>query len=147
MSTRSRIGYVDPKTGLIHSSYCHFDGYPSHVGMTLKTHYKDLKKIRRLIALGSISCLGQHVSWRTAPKPWVTQNYYGNGDAFTPVTKHTFDTPIKDVTRAYHRDRNEPWDHCKPSVDSIMLDLQEWNYLYDSGEWRYKMSGGTWQVL
>lgn len=141
MGTRSRIGYVDPKTNMIHSIYCHWDGYLSNNGRLLRDHYKDLKKVKRLIALGDISSLEKHVSWRTAPKPFVNRNWrdheaYANTPQF--VEKHTGETPVKDVTVAYHRDNGEAWERVKPHVDGIMLDRQEYNYLYRSGHWFYR---------
>jgi hypothetical protein len=149
MSTRSRIGYADPKTGLIHSIYCHWDGYLSNNGRILRDHYKDMKKVKRLIALGSLSSLEANVSWRTVPKPFVNR-YWREGDAtIRPqfVEKHTFDTPVKDVTVAYHRDRGEAWDTVKPEVDSIMMDLQEYNYLFKKGHWYYKCYKMNWTPI
>lgn len=139
MSTRSRIGYVDPKTNMVHSIYCHWDGYLSNNGRILRDHYKDLKKVKRLVALGCLSSLEKHVSWRTAPKPFVNR-YWREGDTSRPqfVDKHTYETPVKDVTVAYHRDRGEDWDSVKPEVDSIMLDRQDYNYLYRAGQWYYR---------
>jgi len=139
MSTRGRIGYVDPKTGLIHSIFCHWDNYLSGTGRILRDHYKDMKKVKRLIALGSLSSLEANVSWRTVPKPFV-HRYWREGSTHHVhfVEKHTYDTPVKDVVVAYHRDRNEPWDSVKPEVDSIMLDRQEYNYLFRKGQWFYR---------
>ncbi len=138
MSTRSRIGYQDPKTGFIHSVFCHWDGYLSNNGRILRDHYKDMKKVKRLIALGSLSSLEANVSWRTVPKPFV-HRYYREGNNYAQfVDKHTYDTPVKDVVVAYHRDRNEPWDSVKPDVESIMLDRQEYNYLFRKGQWFYR---------
>jgi len=138
MSTRSRIGYQDPKTGFIHSVFCHWDGYLSNNGRILRDHYKDMKKVKRLIALGSLSSLEANVSWRTVPKPYVYR-YYCEGNNYAQfVDKHTYDTPVAGVVVAYHRDRNEPWDSVKPDVESIMLDRQEYNYLFRKGQWFYR---------
>lgn len=148
MGTRSRIGYVDPKTNMVHSIYCHWDGYLSNNGRILRDHYKDLKKVKRLIALGSLSSLEKHVSWRTAEKPFV-HRYWRVGDTHRPqfVEKHTYETPVKDVTVAYHRDRGETWDSVKPEVDSIMLDRQEYNYLYKNGQWYYQCYKMDWTPI
>ena len=56
MSTRSFIGYV--KDNKIIGVYCHWDGYVSNNGKILYQHYKDIKKIKKLIDLGYLSCLG-----------------------------------------------------------------------------------------
>lgn len=60
MATRSRIA-IKTKEG-IKSIYCHWDGYPEGVGVTLKNFYKTPKKVKELIALGSISVLDVKVA-------------------------------------------------------------------------------------
>jgi hypothetical protein len=37
--------------------FCHWDGYPEHVGKMLKEHYNTPKKVEELISLGDIDCL------------------------------------------------------------------------------------------
>lgn len=147
MSTRSRIGYVDPKTGMIHSIYCHWDGYLSNNGRILRDHYKDMKKVKRLIALGSISSLEANVSWRTVPKPFVNRYWRPENGKEQFVDKHTYETPVKGVVVAYHRDRGENWDECKPDVDSIMRDCHDYNYLFRKGKWYYKCYKMEWTPI
>jgi hypothetical protein len=102
MATRSVIVIPTPEdtenpwTGI----YCHWDGYPAGVGATLRQHYTDDEKVAALIKLGSISALGPLVE----PPPV-------DPDAGTPP--HAFDTPVKGVTIAYHRDRDEPLMHFR----------------------------------
>ena len=60
MSTRSRIG-LERANGMVESVYCHFDGYPNGVGRTLLTHWRNWRKVERLIRLGNISVLGPEV--------------------------------------------------------------------------------------
>ena len=149
MSTRSRIGYQDPKTGFIHSVFCHWDGYLSNNGRILRDHYKDMKKVKRLIALGSLSSLEANVSWRTVPKPFV-HRYWREGSTHHVqfVEKHTYDTPVKGVTVAYHRDRGEDWKDVKPDVESRMTDLQEYNYLFRKGQWFYRTENmKVWKLI
>ena len=57
MSTRCRIG-IKNQDETITSIYCHYDGYPEHVGKILVENYKDETKIRKLMELGDISSLG-----------------------------------------------------------------------------------------
>ena len=147
MDTRGRIGYVDPKTGLIHSVYIHWDNYLSHTGRILRDHYKDMKKVKRLIALGNLSSLEANVSLRTVPKPWVNRYWRPENGRDQHVQKHTYDTPVKDVVVAYHRDRGEDWETCKPRVDSIMMDLQDYNYLFEKGQWYYKCYKMNWTPI
>lgn len=110
MSTRAHIGYIENNT--IHYIYCHFDGYPEHVGRILQESYTDPEKIKQLIALGDISSLGPKLA------PEIGE-------------KHDFSNPAKDVTVAYHRDRGEDWDFTKPQTTMApeAFFRQEYNYL------------------
>ena len=56
MSTRSRIA-IENQNGSVTSVYCHFDGYISGVGKTLKEYYTTQDKVEALIELGDISSL------------------------------------------------------------------------------------------
>lgn len=98
MSTRSLIAI---KSGDVFKSiYCHYDGYPSGVGKVLNQHYTDVDKINKLIALGSISILGEHVE---TDQP------------------HSFDRPVAGVTVAYHRDRLEEFDPPETNFSTAQL--------------------------
>lgn len=48
MSTRSTIA-LQRQDGSIVCVYCHWDGYPSGNGKILLRHYKDVKKVSRLV--------------------------------------------------------------------------------------------------
>lgn len=87
MSTRSAI--IMKQGDIYVGIYCHYDGYPEGVGKVLLEHYSDPEKVARLIALGSISSLGERVE---------------------PLGEHSFDAPEEGTTVAYHRDRGEEWD-------------------------------------
>lgn len=52
MATRSLIG-INTDEG-IRAIYCHFDGYPDHVGTILCTHYATAERVEALISLGCI---------------------------------------------------------------------------------------------
>ena len=56
MATRALIG-MQAENG-IKTMYCHWDGYPAHVGTILLTHYTDTAKVAQLVELGYVSCLG-----------------------------------------------------------------------------------------
>lgn len=58
MATRSNIGYVD-NDGTIQASYCHWYGYPEGVGKVLLDNYDTLEMIQDLVAMGSMSSLGE----------------------------------------------------------------------------------------
>jgi hypothetical protein len=58
MATRSLIGIRLP-SGNLRGIYCHFDGYPTGVGETLKEHYTEGNRVEQLLKLGDISFLGE----------------------------------------------------------------------------------------
>lgn len=125
MSTRSEICIVD-KNGKVRGIYCHFDGYLSGVGKTLKNYYKDEKTVNKLIDLGDISTLGKKID----PDP---------------SKEHNFDNRQKDVTTAYHRDRGEPLSIDKAkSLDELIRDIIsnstiEYLYIFKNGKWHYRV--------
>jgi hypothetical protein len=113
MATRSTIGIQnDDKT--IDYIYCHWDGYPANNGVLLLNNYNTEDKIRELIALGSISSLGNRIE--------PSEN-----------EKHSFNNPIKNITVSYHRDRGEKLliNHAKNELD---INDEEYNYLWKNGE-------------
>jgi hypothetical protein len=64
MSTRARIFKAYPTQSgeyILDGVYCHFDGYPSHVGKILKDYYQDESKIDTLISLGNMSYLDKEI--------------------------------------------------------------------------------------
>ena len=60
MSTRSSIT-VQTAENKWKSIYCHYDGYPSGVGQTLKDHYSSQEKAEALIAMGDCSQLADTI--------------------------------------------------------------------------------------
>ena len=121
MSTRSHVGISTIEEGInyVKYVYCHFDGYTINgVGQMLFEHYKDEEKVKELISLGDISFLEKNIN------PSKDSN-------------HSFDTPEKDVTVFYHRDRGD--EENKPYK---IYDFQyypdkmiEYVYLFENGEW------------
>lgn len=121
MATRSRIGIENPD-GTVTSVYCHWDGYPEYNGRILVEYYNTEDRARRLVELGAISTL------RSRPEP--------RGEEC-----HSFDTPIRDVTVAYHRDRGEEFSQQQhTSVEQYFKgDIEEYGYLFtQEGEWLVK---------
>ena len=120
MSTNSTIGIM--REDGIHAIYCHWDGYPSHNGKILLEHYASKEKVDELIALGNISSLGEAV----APPEGA---------------EHSFDSPLKGATVAYHRDRGE--EYRKPTRYLTAGDFRRdsrrncaaYAYVYRDGEW------------
>jgi hypothetical protein len=124
MSTHSRIG-MEQEDGSVKSIYCHFDGYPSHNGKILNESFKDHDKVKSLIDLGDISILGAEV---------------------VPTGDHTFSSPQKGVTVAYHRDRGESHNSNKDKSVSSFFASQNESFIYmltQEGEWLVKRSGSN----
>lgn len=57
MATRSFIATYNGDTHEYTSIYCHWDGYPQGVGVTLRDHYDSDRRAQALVAIGDISCL------------------------------------------------------------------------------------------
>ena len=145
MATRSRIG-IENEDGTVSSIYCHWDGYVSHHGPLLHTHYTDREKVKALIELGSISVLAQEVE----PPSILDDNDIAGkkGESmlkrFGAIGTHSFDNPLPGVTVAYHRDRGE--DYIEPRInkslrDYLLADNEEYRYVFTlEGEWRVRRS-------
>lgn len=144
MSTRSNIGILN-ENNTITWIYCHFDGYPSHVGKILYENYNNEKKIRELLNLGDISSLGKTLE----PHPLIKK--YGFDAILNPNVpeeekKETEDTYYSDkYTSAYHRDRKEDL-IINTASDEIQYSKDfgiNFKYLFKDGKWYYNYSDGT----
>ena len=87
MSTRS---YITMKTGddTYRGVYCHYDGYLEYNGRLLLEHYNTQERVEKLLSLGCISSLKEKLEPEAG-------------------SRHCFDTPDKDVTVFYGKDRGE----------------------------------------
>lgn len=125
MGTRSFIGkrHAD---GHVTGIYCHWDGYPSHNGRILRDHYTTEDQMDALLALGSLSVLGEnigkrhdfntHDSTKGRTKGWCLA--YGRDRGETDVAAQTFENVEAFCTAA-----RESW--------------AEWAYIFDPerGKW------------
>lgn len=57
MATRSFISRFNPETEMYESIYCHWDGYPQGVGVTLRDNYSYGDEPAVLMTFGDISSL------------------------------------------------------------------------------------------
>ena len=131
MATRGNIAIVN-EDGSITSIYCHYDSYPEYVGKILLNHYNDVGIINKLMELGDLSSLGEHL--------------YAAG--------HTWSAPIEGVCVAYGRDRGE-----KGVESRVFKSIEQYNrnadnsgvnyqYLFEDGIWMYrKTHKGDWERL
>lgn len=123
MATRSNIA-MKTKEGKIVSVYCHWDGYVANNGKILLENYTDIDKIEALVALGSISSLGEQI-----------------GD------KQDFDnrdTQKDEWTLFYSRDRGEQLSIQEyDDIPSWIADMEEYAYLWNGQEWLVNDHGAT----
>ena len=115
MSTRSSIAMLNID-GTVHGHYCHSDGYLSYNGEMLFEHYKDINKVKELIALGDMSSLAPEVC---PPKG----------------SKHSFDNRCDGVSVFYGRDRGEKGVDTQKyeSLEAYLKDgnFQEYDYVFN----------------
>jgi hypothetical protein len=115
MATRSNIA-MRTAEGKIVSVYCHWDGYVANNGKILLENYTDIDKIEALVALGSISSLGEQI-----------------GD---PQDFDDRSTQRDDWTLFYSRDRGEQLSIQEyADIPSWIDDMEEYAYLWNGQEW------------
>lgn len=130
MSTNSLIG-VQQSDGSIRAVTCHWDGYPEWVGAILQEHYNTEEKANALISLGDLSSLGMKLC---PDKEFDEPQYQRDG----PAVRHSFETPQKDVTVAYHRDRGDKLEIITCHTEARFMRMCKWceyRYLFIDGEW------------
>jgi len=118
MSTNSSIT-AKCSDGKWRCIYCHWDGYPEHNGRILVKHFNETSKVDKLMALGSLSVLGEKCD---APKG------------------HNFDCPADGVCIAYHRDRGDDLmigvgNSAQEALENNNCGAQEYNYMFDGEKW------------
>jgi len=127
MATRCNIGIFEKpnEEGVseVRYIYSHWDGYPDGVGFTLKNHYTDEAKIRKLIDGGDISSLREEVE-------------------IPDGVEHSFDNRSENITVFYGRDRGESGTEAQKTYMKGMTNIKnikenEYLYIYEveSGEW------------
>jgi len=115
MATRSNIA-MKTQDGKIVSVYCHWDGYVANNGKILLENYTDIDKIEALVALGSISSLGEQI---------------GEAQDFDDRS-----TQRDDWTLFYSRDRGEQLSIQEyADIPSWIDDMEEYAYLWNGKEW------------
>jgi hypothetical protein len=121
MATRGTIA-IQNEDGTVTGIYTHWDSYLSHNGRILQNHYTDETKVRELIALGDLSCLGEDIGVKVDFEDHVSH---------------------KGQCVAYGRDRGET--NIEPRTchnwrQFIAENGQEYDYLYDVAEQRWRVS-------
>jgi len=130
MGTRSRHGYKNEDSSYV-TSYCNWDGYPSHNGKILLENYNTDEKVKYLIELGYLSTLGPVLG-----------------------AKVDFRVKVKDQCKAYGRDRGEIWNNIKPLIYLTYLDLvsylsksdEEYLYIWQDEAWYYGEAANDYEL-
>ena len=123
MATRSNIA-MKTLEGKIVSVYCHWDGYVANNGRILLENYADISKIEALVALGSISSLGEAI---------------GEQQDFDDRS-----TQKDNWTLFYSRDRGEELMIQEyDDIPSWIADMEEYAYLWDGNDWLVNDHGAT----
>lgn len=120
MATRSNIGMMLPD-GKMKFVYCHYDGYTEGVGATLLESYSTPELVSELLSFGDMSFLASEI--------------HPSSDT------HSFDTPERNVTVFYNRDRGES------ENDARFATIEEWHKEHSSCiDYLYLFSAGRWFV-
>lgn len=114
MSTRSFIGQ-SADSGAVCGIYCHFDGYPSGVGKTLRDSYDTAEAVSDLLSFGDASSLGDTVSGCT---------FYARDRGEKGVESRLYDSHA---------------DFFKAGEDSNA----DYIYLFEESKWRCFTTSGT----
>lgn len=119
MGTRSTIAVVH-RDGSVTQCYCHWDGYIDNNGKLLVENYNSLELAEGLVMHGDMSSLGKYAE---------------------PNGVHSYNSPEKDVTVYYGRDRGEPAQFTRArhfkDMDDYRENMQseEYDYLFAAGAW------------
>ena len=124
MATRSNIAYKTAE-GKIRSIYCHWDGYVANNGKILLENYTDQAKIEALVALGSLSSLGEEL---------------GEQQDFDDRSSQKDSWCL-----AYGRDRGEVDVEAREydSIPDWIDDMEEYAYLWNGQDWLVNDHGAT----
>lgn len=134
MGTRAIVGMQIGKNKYL-SVYTHWDGYPSHHLNILCYHYNTEEKVRELLSHGDISVLDVKCDGADG-----VQDEHRSKTGL--IVKHTFDTPVKDQTVYYGRDRGETNVDAKVHTGMKRFKDEEYSYVFKDGAW-YVYNGNT----
>ena len=121
------------------AAYCHWDGYLSHNGQILNSHYTDENKIVELVLGGEMSSLGSEIGVK---HPFDTYNLSDEEK-----------TKFQNMTTYYGRDRDEiNTDHKVFNTIHEFMDHYEgtgaeYFYVYYEGKWIVSQHGKDFELL
>ncbi len=142
MSTRSNIGIINAD-GSVLTIYCHSDGYPSGVGVTLLEYYYTEDKVRELLKLGDLSSLGNVIGEK--------HDFDWGGEYGSDWDKRRGD-PRYNMCLAYGRDRGEKGTQASrhPNVkEACSFCDNDYAYFFNPAEnrWSFRKYDGPFQPL
>ena len=128
MSTNSRIGILipplDPNSSIdtaeIRSIYCHWDGYPSHMGLTLQRNFGTVDLVQELLDQGDarlIELTGQ-------------SEHYMHSEGGHPADIHTLDYFTNHFLERYNyiampqEDGTVEWIVCEPPEKQMSVQFK-----------------------
>ena len=128
MSTNSRIGILipplDPNSSIdtaeIRSIYCHWDGYPSHMGLTLHRNFRTVDLVQELLDQGDarlIELTGQ-------------SEHYMHSEGGHPADIHTLDYFTNHFLERYNyiampqEDGTVEWIVCEPPEKQMSVQFK-----------------------
>ena len=126
MATRSTIGIIN-LDNTVTAVYCHWDGYPEYNGTLLVENYDTADKVRDLLALGSISSLGEKIG----EKHPFSKFELKDGEVYDEAA-------YKGMTTFYGRDRGETDVEARTFSDPTEFVREfgeEYNYLLVNDRW------------
>lgn len=126
MGTRSNIG-MKQEDGTIKAIYCHWDGYPEHVGATLAKYYKTPEMVEALLNLGDISSLAS-----------TLEETAGNAFATTSET---------DTQARIHANEEEWIEFASDQSAEYIYLFQPQLFKKNEYEWNYKEVSKYWKHL
>jgi hypothetical protein len=129
MATRSAIAVMHGDR--VKGVYCHWDGYPEGVGVTLINHY-DNTKANHLVALGNISSLAPEIG---------EQHPFSSLES--DLSRDEYDQRYGNMTTFYGRDRGEEEQEWQSfaSLDEFVQNFEhmgcEYFYVLQDHTWKY----------
>lgn len=129
MGTPSRIGIYENNE--VKSIYCHFDGYIDYNGEILFKHYNTPERVKELIALGDLSCLGEEISKEKID--WTRR--YTDSDYYEEVKNKCLP----------YADRGETEINATTSTIENYKKLEGYNYLFKDNKWYVSCKHTDWQ--
>ena len=126
MATRSTIGIIN-NDNTVTAVYCHWDGYPEYNGTVLVENYNTADKVRELLAMGSISSLGEKIGVKHPFSKFELKE----GEVYDEAA-------YKGMTTFYGRDRGETNVEARTfasSTEFVREFGEEYNYLFVNDRW------------